>query len=291
MALALLVFSEQSVRGAALAHDRDAPVSRWVRLLDQADRLRLPTRFLHAIPADFILVEFADLQTFAAEYHPDTHRMVLNRGLSFNAAGGMLRPLAEMNHRDVATLYHELFHAYLDYVDSALSTHPKNAVDQHLLAFAKDRQRCRYTAVSITPLRQKKDVVEERFLTEQESWEALNETWAVFVGWVVWTKLEGAGSIKSGKAPGRFMRSYLAKALKKADQAGELTGYYEPEDPRERGIARKRYLAPSNRITRSEVAMLLENIFEETPENARALADAVAQEPASFPEGEGCLVK
>ena len=29
-----------------------------------------------------------------------------------------------------------------------------------------------------------------RFLSNEDAWEVLNETWAVFVGWNTWTKLE-----------------------------------------------------------------------------------------------------
>src|SRR5919201_1135993 len=58
----------------------------WQQLIDQATALGLPTRFLRLIEPGFITLEFEDLHTFAAEYHPEDHRMVLNRSLSFNAA-------------------------------------------------------------------------------------------------------------------------------------------------------------------------------------------------------------
>ena len=44
-------------------------------------------------------------------------------------------------------------------------------------------RRCRYAAGDDHAGVQRKSETEERFLTEHESWEALNETWAVFVGW------------------------------------------------------------------------------------------------------------
>ena len=115
--------------------------------------------------------------------------MVLNRALSFNGAGATLRPLGNFTHAQIETLYHELFHAYIDHLVTAAEASPEVAPDP-LLAFAKVQQGCHYGAVLITPVVQRKSETEERFLTERESWEALNETWAVFVGWVVWNQLE-----------------------------------------------------------------------------------------------------
>ena len=281
---AILVLTVAATRADQPKVHRIDDGSLWNSLINQASKLGLPTRFLRVIPADFIVVEFADLRAFAAEYHPETHLMILNRALSFNAAGGVLKPLAGMNHRDVATIYHELFHAYLDYVRASVEDPGMDAEAQRLLAFAKDRQECRYTSVHITPLRQKKAVTESRFLSEHESWEALNETWAVFVGWAIWTRLESTGSKESTQA--KFLKS-----LKNADQSGELVGYYEPEDSKEREVTLKRYLAPSNRITRSEVTLLLEVVLQETPDHAGRLAAAMAPDPAPDPGVPSCRGK
>jgi hypothetical protein len=246
----------------------------WTALIAQAEALALPVRFLRAIPPDFITLEFEDLHTFAAEYHPEEHRMLLNLSLSFNGAGGALRPLAEMTHREVGTLYHELFHAYMDY----LASNPEAAGpdEARLLRFARDRQHCQYEVVRITPVVQKRSMTEPRFLNEQESWEALNETWGVFVGWAVWTKLE----LSSGRGVPKSLVSQRAewlKRLKKADRDGDLTGYYEPQDPAERAIARKRYLALSLRITPREVAMLSDVLFGESKDDVRRSASIMEQ--------------
>jgi len=232
--------------------------SPWRDLVAQGEALGLPTKFLKVIPPDFITVDFEDLHTFAAEYHPEDHRMLLTLALSFNGAGGTLKPLAKMTHREVATLFHEFFHAYMDYMTTTEATagHPELAV---LRAFAEDQQRCRYQAVMITPIAQRKTATELRFLTEREAWEALNETWGVFVGWAVWTKLE----LPVEKGNLTASRAWLSR-LKKADRAGDLVGYYEPEDPEERRIAQKRYLAPSHSITSREVMQLLKIAFGES---------------------------
>lgn len=243
----------------------------WQGLVTQAKGLGLPTRFLRAINPGFLSLEFDDLHAFAAEYHPDEHRMVLNQTLSFNSAGGMLRPLSTLTNRELGTLYHELFHAYMDYISSRLdsASDPSGA---RLLKFAQEQQ-CRYQQVNITPIPQRKSHTEVRLLTERESWEALNETWAVFVGWAIWTRLElheNQATSKGGNARPGWREAWL-KRLKKADDDGDLIGYYEPEDPAERAIARKRYLAPSHRITPDEVAVLLEVVFEDSQqESARS---------------------
>ena len=111
--LAITLWAADAVSAGSADSSRTSATS-WSGLIAQADALGLPTRFLRQIPADFVTLEFDDLHQFAAEYHPDDHRMVLNRALSFNAAGGALRPLARMTHGEVATFYHELNEARTD---------------------------------------------------------------------------------------------------------------------------------------------------------------------------------
>lgn len=236
----------------------------WHQLLAEAHALGLPTKFLKAVPPHFVQYEFDDLHNYAAEYHPGEHRMVLNRALSFNGAGATLRPLERLTHGQVGTLYHELFHAYMDYLVTMAETSPEAASDP-VLAFARVQQDCHYGTVLITPVMQRKGDTEERFLTERESWEALNETWAVFVGWIVWNQLEltsGAGrSIqKSGESQDEWIRR-----LKNADREGTLRGYYEPEDSGERAVARKRYLAPASRLSEPEAAVLMKDVLDVSP--------------------------
>jgi len=175
-----------------------------------------------------------------------------------------LRPLGRLTHAQVETLYHELFHAYMDYLVTTAETSPQVMLDP-VLAFARVQQDCHYGRVLITPVMQRKDDTEERFLTDRESWEALNETWAVFVGWIVWNQLEltnrvGRSIQKSGNSQDEWIRR-----LKNADRDGSLRGYYEPEDSAERAIARKRYLAPASRLSEQEAAILMENVLEIPP--------------------------
>ena len=236
----------------------------WRQLLADAQALGLPTKFLKVIPSNFVRFEFDELHSYAAEYHPGEHRMVLSRALSFNGAGATLRPLGRLTHAEIATLYHELFHAYLDYLVTAAETSSEVASDP-VLAFARAQQGCRYGAVLITPVVQRRGETEERFLSERESWEALNETWAVFVGWLVWNQLELAGRagpsiLQSGKSQDEWV-----SRLRIADREGTLRGYYEPEDPGERAVARKRYLAPASRLSEQETAVLMKNVIEIPP--------------------------
>jgi len=257
----------------------------WNALIDQAERLGLPTRFLRLIPPGFVVLEFEDLRAFAAEYHPDGHRMVLNRALSFNAAGGALRPLAKMTHRELGTLYHELFHAYIDYIRSMPDVAAADPNASRLLAFADEQQQCRYQSVTITPVLQRMSATETRYLTDRESWEALNETWAVFVGWATWTRLELSGRRGARGAQNHNATEEWFRRLEKADRDGDLIGYYEPEDPAERMIAQKRYLAPSHRISPREVAVLLEALLGEPAEQASR--SAAVMEPRQVPSEGG----
>jgi hypothetical protein len=236
----------------------------WHQLLGEANALGLPTKFLNAIPPSFIQFEFDDLHIYAAEYHPGEHRMVLNRSLSFNGAGATLRPLGRLTHVQIETLYHELFHAYLDHLVTAAEASPETAWDP-VLTFARVQQGCHYGAVLITPVAQREGDTEERFLTDRESWEALNETWAVFVGWAVWNQLELTSSTgRSIQKPGKSQDEWIRR-LKHANHERTLRGYYEPEDSRERAVARKRYLAPASRLSEREAKILMKDVLEFSP--------------------------
>jgi len=236
----------------------------WRQLLIEAQALGLPTKFLKAVPPSFVRFEFDDLHSYAAEYHLGEHRLVLSRTLSFNGAGTILRPLGRLTHTEISTLYHELFHAYLDYLVTTAETSPEAASDP-VLALARAQQGCHYGAVLITPVVQRRGETEERFLSERESWEALNETWAVFVGWVVWNQLELSGHRgPSIQQPGKSQEEWLSR-LKSADREGNLRGYYEPEDPGERAMARKRYLAPASRLSEQEAIAVMKDVMEFSP--------------------------
>jgi hypothetical protein len=172
-----------------------------------------------------------------------------------------LRPLGRLTPVEIATLYHELFHAYLDYLATAAAATPQASPDP-LLAFARAQQGCRYGAVLITPVVQRRGETEERFLSERESWEALNETWAVFLGWAVWNQLELSGRVgQSIQQSGKHQDEWVSR-LRIADREGTLRGYYEPEDPGERVVARKRYLAPASRLSAREAAVLMKEALE-----------------------------
>ncbi len=261
--------------------ERSARVSGlWSEMISEAAKIGLPTRFLRRMDQDFVEIEFEDLRSFAAEYHPAHHRMVLNRSLSFHAAGRTLKPLSRLPNRDLGTLYHELFHAYVDFIRFSTEQRGGDPLSARLLKVARRFQECRYRHVLITPVVQRQSSTEQRMLTERESWEALNETWAVFVGWAAWTILElrdqdrTTGTSLQGPTP-KWLRR-----LQHADQDALLTGYYEPQDLQERVLTQKRYLAPSYRITPPEIALLLEVVFEQTPRSAATSATAAAQSGA-----------
>ncbi|HKE61327.1 MAG TPA: hypothetical protein VKB33_02580 [Nitrospira sp.] len=230
----------------------------WKQIVSEAEGLGLPTKFLKTVPTNFVTFEFDDLQAFAAEYHLAEHRMVLNRALSFNVAGGTLRPLARLTHVEMETLFHELFHAYMDY----LTVRETEGQPDPLLVFARKQQRCRYSAVLITPVIQRKSETEERFLSERESWEALNEAWAVFVGWTVWNQLEVRQRMgRSIQKPGKSRQDWLRR-LEEADREAKLRGYYEPEDATERAVTRKRFLAPGSRLSWEEAERIMTEPLE-----------------------------
>lgn len=261
----------------------------WSQLLLEARELGLPTGFVERIRPGFVTIAFEDLRSFAAEYHPAQHLMVLNRSLSLNAAGGMLRPLGRLTPREVATLYHELFHAYLDFVVTESDRLAEGDPGRRLLSFARQQQACRYRQVFITPIRQRPSQSEMRFLTEGEAWEALNETWAVFIEWVIWTTLHlKEKSPGSGTWDDVSLRAERLRLLREADQQGRLVGFYEPADPQERAITHKRYLAPSYRITPEEAALLLETVLGEPPEAAARAAAAMRRPERQVPLLPGC---
>jgi hypothetical protein len=247
-----------AVWGGAAPESAAADGRMWPQLLADAAKLHLPTKFLAQIPPDFVRFEFEDLHTYAAEYHPGEHRLVLNRTLSFNSAGGTLKPLTKLTHKELEVLYHELFHAYMDYLASSRERQERTTASPGaLLSYARKQQACRYGEVKITPVVQRKDETETRYLTDSESWEALNETWAVFIGWAVWHQLEaqrkGGGSMF--RQP-REAEQWIDR-LEEAVQKGEFRGYYVHEDPDERRVAQKRFLAKESQISGEEASILM----------------------------------
>src|SRR2546422_9920366 len=94
----------------------------WARLTTETAEMGLPSRFLRLLPLEFVKLEFADLKNVAAEYHPGGHRMVFHLNLSEGNQGKRLRSLRQVGNHDLATIYHEVFHAYFDYVDFASGT-------------------------------------------------------------------------------------------------------------------------------------------------------------------------
>ena len=267
----IVVFLSVGLGEIAWAEDassatRPNPRNPWPALLQQADTLGLPTEFLSHIDPAFVNITFEDLRTYAAEYHPEDHQMILNMRLSFNEAGGALADLARMTHHDLALLYHELLHAYLDYLYADNHPTPLTSSDQQMLEFANSQMACHYRFVRINPIRQLKGSTELRFLSDQDAWEVMNETWAVFVGWVLWTKLElFQGKLSDGNWTPTLIERWTNR-LEKAVESGELLGYYEPDDPEERKVARKRFIAPSNGLTPLDVEHLLTKVLREPAE-------------------------
>ncbi|MDD9859387.1 MAG: hypothetical protein OXU40_02945 [Nitrospira sp.] len=243
-------------------------VRTWANLIEQAGELGLPTGFLRDIDPGFVTVTFEDLRTYAAEYHPEDHRMILNLRLSFNNAGGALMDVDRMTHHDVSLLYHELLHAWLDYLFNGPDPGALSPRASRVLAFAREQLHCHYRFVRITPIRQRRET-EMRFLSEEDAWEVLNETWAVFVGWQIWTKLEQhreAGRI--GPWTDVLFEEWAAR-LARANTSRALLGYYEPDEPEERRVAHKRFIASSNGLTPEGAALLLDVVLEE-PDNVVA---------------------
>lgn len=242
--------------------EQESASQSWARLLVEAERLHLPTKFLQVLPPDFIRFEFDDLRTYAAEYHPGEHRMLLNRTVSLNAAGRVLKPLGRMTHKELEVLYHELFHAYMDYLTAkSIQLGEAERHSETLVRFAKIQQACRYGEVMIAPIVQRMDEVESRYLTEAESWEALNETWAVFVGWVIWSQLEMQQQTGRSVVLGQRKAQQWIDRFKAAFEKGEFRGYYVPVDPDERRLAQKRYLAKSSQLSLEEALVLMEQVF------------------------------
>lgn len=272
--------AEEEARGLA--------VRMWEQLVEGASSLRLPVGFLKTMPPGFVQFEFEDLKTYAAEYHPGEHRLVLNRSLSFHAAGRDLRPLYTMTSKELEVLYHELFHAYMDFLESREGAGGGSGSEGGLLAFARTMQACRYGDVAITPLVQRRQEIDQRYLSESEAWEALNETWAVFVGWAIWHQLEVE---KKGKRPmvstpllADQWRARLGRALR----SGELRGYYVPQDPDERRVAQKRFLAPQSGISPEEIREILLQVMEFPQKFVDGSLQALESDQKSAPR-PGCV--
>ena len=270
--------------GENTTSSRPNPRHPWPALLQQADTLGLPTGFLTHIDPTFVTVTFEDLRTYAAEYHPHDHTMILNMRLSFNEAGGALADLAKMTHHDIGLL----LHAYLDYLYATDHGRALTPTDQRVLEAANSQMSCHYRFVRINPIRQLKGATELRFLSDQDAWEVMNETWAVFVGWVLWTKLELFQDHLATKNWTPPLIEQWTQRLTDAVKSGELLGYYEPDDPEERQIARKRFIAPSNGLTPQDVELLLTEVLGESPELVQASTAVFEQYQTGLEPAPSC---
>jgi hypothetical protein len=185
-----------------------------------------------------------------------------------------VRSLRQIGNHELATIYHELFHAYFDYVEFASGTSTMTPQGARLYAEAKRLVACRYTVVEVSPISPqkvspRKAKFEQRRLTEREGWEALNETWGVFVGWAIWNKLETTDRFNPAV---RWDWDALEEFLDRLEAAyanGELTGYFEPANQDERKGIPRWYLAPNYAISAPEIALLLEVILDEPPGMAK----------------------
>mgnify|MGYP001583411283 FL=1 len=276
--LALLLLVLASPASAAPVPD---PQGEWARLTREAAEMGLPSRFLRLLPLDFVKLEFADLKNVAAEYHPGSHRMVFHLSLSEGNQGRRFRPVKDIPSQDLATLYHELFHAYFDYVDFASGTPKMTPQGTRLHEEAKRFLSCRYTVVELSPGPPQKGAlrktrIEKRRLAEREGWDALNETWGVFVGWAIWNKLEATDRLNpAARWDWDALEDFLER-LDDASSSGDLTGYFEPVNPEERKTIPRWYLAPTHGISAPEIALLLEVILDEPPGMAGLAASWIA---------------
>ena len=102
---------------------------------------------------------------------------------------------------------------------------------------------------------------EVRYLSDSEAWEALNETWAVFVGWAIWNQLEieKKGGRSMGGSP-QLSGEWVAR-FRRAIEGGELRGYYVPQDPEERRVTQKRFLAPGSQLSLEEGRRLMKQVL------------------------------
>jgi len=275
--LSVLLLSSQPASAAPVPDQQ----GEWAKLTREAAEMGLPSRFLRLLPLEFVKLEFADLKNVAAEYFPESHRMVFHLSLSEGNEGKRFRPIKDIPSQDLATLYHELFHAYFDYVDFASGTPKMTPQGARLYSEARRLQACRYTVVELSPGPPQQGVlrksrIEKRRLTDREGWDALNETWGVFVGWAIWNKLETTDRLNPAA---RWDWDALEGFLDRLDEAyrnGDLTGYFESANAEERRLSPRRYLAPSQGISAPEIALLLEVILDEPPGMARLAASWIA---------------
>jgi hypothetical protein len=263
----------------------------WARFTKELAEAGMPARFLTVLPAEFVQLEFVDLKTAAAEYHPAGHRMVFHLALSENHQGRRFRPVRDIGNHELATMYHELFHAYFDYLDFAAGSAGMPEDAARIRTEARRLLACRYTVVDVVTgagqkAHRRKASTEHRRLSETEGWDALNETWGVFVGWAIWNKLE---------LTNRFQIDWDTEAvelfwnrLSEAFEDGILTGYFEPADVQVRGIMPRLYLARSNAISITEIALLLEGILEESPGMVRMTVDWIAADQPDQLQPESC---
>ena len=71
--------------------------------------------------------------------------------------------------------------------------------------------------------------------------------------------------------------------LRKADMEADLRGYYEPQDPSEKAIAQKRFVAPAFRISPPEVRRLMKEVLESSPDRIDRSVQMLEKSRAGMP--------
>lgn len=86
--------------------------------VSQLDHLKAPTRFIKEALNNLNSIGFKTFpEGIYASYNKLTNRIDLSLNLRNPATGG-LKPLADLTHDEIATVYHELWHCYLSRVGS-----------------------------------------------------------------------------------------------------------------------------------------------------------------------------
>lgn len=128
------------------SHDLQVSLPEFVKELE---RMKAPTRFIKEALNNLNSIGFKTFpEGIFASYNKLTNRIDLSDSLRNPATGG-LKPIADLTHDEIATVYHELWHCYLTRVgsprneeliryfrQSANSTYPDHQIDFQDEAYA-----------------------------------------------------------------------------------------------------------------------------------------------------------
>lgn len=202
---------------ATLARVDDASSLR--AFLDQAKANGFPVDFLYKVLPS-LKIQFGGVGSGASAEFNRKDTILLEKALSVDEeGGGGLKSYSLISDSDKGTVFHELFHAYMKWVQDESAKSGGDVEARRLADFIRT-SRCRYVNVTLTDGSKKS-------LSESDQYDLLNENWGIwFGGFLMRQWAQTAFQSRRGVLPAGGLDAERQKLIREAAQQRKEVGYY-----------------------------------------------------------------